>query len=226
MARNKQLPSTGQKSTIINKLYHHRLQAVCMAGHSPDPPSICSSTAFRHSALTPHCSYRAPTPHKAASPLPLFASEPPAMCQTIGNSQRSSQDPNLSPMNARAEASTASLKRTVQLMIDQSLKGLEDRLLRSFHPLPPVDVGNISLPSPCDPSLPPLQPDITIENSTNVNNNFTKPTEAPTTLQLHRSTPLPPYRLSRRWRGRVSCKVSTLNLIPCYVKHCSRRSNC
>ena len=49
---------------------------------------------------------------------------------------------------------------------DQSLKDLEDTLLRSLRLLPLVDVGNISLPSPRGP--PPLQAGDDISNSDNV----------------------------------------------------------
>ena len=59
-----------------------------------------------------------------------------------------------SPRRSRAESLTADLEHTVQELVSQSLRGLEDRLLRSLRPLNPADVGNISLPSPGGPPSP------------------------------------------------------------------------
>ena len=221
MARDQQLPSTGQKSAVIDRLYRHGHQAVRTAGHSPDPSSADSGTATRRIARNPRRSYRAPTPDETDSPLPLFTSEPPATRQTTGDFQRSSRNPNLSPPNARVEASTASLERTVQLMVDQSMKDLEDRLLRSLRPLPLVDAGNISLPSPS--GLPPPQPGV-VGNSANVDNDdFTQAhadaDNAPA-VPLRSPTPLPP--VPQKVRQRI-VQGSTLNLILCYAKHCSQR---
>ena len=98
---------------------------------------------------------------------------------------------------------TASLKRTVQLMVDQSLKGLKDRLFRSIHPPPPpVDVQNISLPSPRGP--PPLQPGDGIRNSTYANHDdFTQAhgaADSAPAMPLCSPTPLPPIPQKVRQR--------------------------
>ena len=154
-------------------------------------------------------------PDEAADSLPPFASEPPATRQNIGDLQRSSQDLNLPP--------TASLERTVQLMVDQSLKGLKDRLFRSIHPPPPpVDVQNISLPSPRGP--PPLQPGDGIGNSTYANHDdFTQThgaADSAPAVPLCSPTPLPP--IPQKVRQRI-IQGEYIEFDSLLCEHCSQR---
>lgn len=63
------------------------------------------------------------------------------------------------PHPPQEESDTAELERTVQRLVDHSLHGMEDRLLRALRPhaATHADPGNISLPSPT--GGPPLPPD-------------------------------------------------------------------
>ena len=132
MARDRQLPVTGRKSALVDRLYRHQRLAARAGDPSPSSTPIRPSTA-----QTPRRTRRVPSPDEDV------AFPPP---------QRSPRE--RSPRRPRAEPLTADLEHTVQDLVDRSPRGLEDRLLHSLRPFAPADAGNISLPSPGGPPSP------------------------------------------------------------------------